>query len=351
LKDTLWVGIWSREHNNIRYAELLPRLSRVDARYLMLSSSRYLRAAQWRVYPRLQPYLVRWLWRGYRCLWCTNLSLIPQFSGDVIVDIDDPRFSDSEMALLNHPRVRAVVTTTDQLREQLLASGLLREVHVIPPGVNLGNRDKQREEAVAREQRGPGDIVIGLSQPLLSVAPPGHKAGPNAWPDEYSMRFLLDVMERVWPAVPEARLWLIGQPHPSLIEIARSRSAIHLLGYVPHEHILSYLANLDIAVYPRLVDFQGRFSIKLLEYMACGVPIVSTSVGESFLVTEANSGLVAKDVEDFADALIQLSRDAGMRRQLGAAGRRFAAGYDWDIIAARYEREVFERYFGPLLEA
>jgi len=351
-KDILWVGPWSPGHNNSRQAELLPRLTRVNAWRVMFNENRYLRAIQtriyWRVFPLfLYPFIFRWFSRQYKYLWCTDLNQIPHFLGDIVVDVDDPRFTPYETRMLNHPRVRVVVTTTHLLRERLIREGVQKDILVMPQGISFKDRSVIRQAEIARKYRGHGEIVIGLSQPLLSLGAPGSKFKRKAWPDEYTMKFLLDAMEQVWPVIPEAELWLLGRPHDSLIEYARTRPTIKLMGYIPRHDLLNYIANFDIAVYPRQVDFEGRFSVKLIEYMGCGVPIVSTNVGESFVVAEAKSGLVANDVEEFAEALIRLCRDPVLRRELGENGRRFAVDYDWDAIAVRYEQDAFERYFGP----
>ncbi|MBA2333102.1 MAG: hypothetical protein H0V94_09965, partial [Actinobacteria bacterium] len=60
----LFLSHWFRGHNNPRYAELLPRLARVDAYLAMLSDRRALRGLQYRVLlrplrPHLEPRLVR----------------------------------------------------------------------------------------------------------------------------------------------------------------------------------------------------------------------------------------------------------------------------------------------------
>jgi glycosyltransferase involved in cell wall biosynthesis len=104
------------------------------------------------------------------------------------------------------------------------------------------------------------------------------------------------------------------------------------------------VANFDIAVYPRRVDLGGRFSVKLAEFMACGVPVVSTNVSESFVIAEAGGGIVVESPEAFVQALVTLARSPDMRRSLGEAGRRFGQSLDWDMLAVRYQREVLDVY-------
>ena len=78
--------------------------------------------------------------------------------------------------------------------------------------------------------------------------------------------------------------------------------------------------------------------------MACGCPIVSTAVSESFQVVNSASGLLANDVNSFADCILQLARNPELRQKLGQNGREYAKNYDWDVLADRYENEVFLPY-------
>jgi hypothetical protein len=56
-----WCGVWSSEHNNIRYSELLPRLESVDKYYVHLNRWWPVRGVQRRLW---QPLLVRLLPRA-----------------------------------------------------------------------------------------------------------------------------------------------------------------------------------------------------------------------------------------------------------------------------------------------
>jgi glycosyltransferase involved in cell wall biosynthesis len=84
--------------------------------------------------------------------------------------------------------------------------------------------------------------------------------------------------------------------------------------------------------------------VKLAEFMACGVPVVSTNVSESFVIAEAGGGIVVESPEAFAQALVTLARSPDMRRSLGEAGRRLRQSLDWDLLANRYQKEIFDVY-------
>ena len=85
---------------------------------------------------------------------------------------------------------------------------------------------------------------------------------------------------------------------------------------------------------------------KLYEYMAAGLPIVSSDLPfATRLLTENGAGLLAKpeDPASFVDAIRSLVEDRAWARQLGRAGQRaFAEKYSWEsqmpTLLAFYER-------------
>lgn len=76
-----------------------------------------------------------------------------------------------------------------------------------------------------------------------------------------------------------------------------------------------------------------------LEAAACGVPIVTTRVGNmpEFIRNGQNGLFISRDAADAAVKLKQLSDDEELRRKLGRAARTTAEGWDWRKLAGRYD--------------
>ena len=79
----------------------------------------------------------------------------------------------------------------------------------------------------------------------------------------------------------------------------------------------------DVGVMP-LPDDQwarGKCAFKLIQYMACGVPVVASRVGANVDVVTVDCGFLVKDSADWAEALSVLRDRPGLRSVMGAAAR------------------------------
>jgi hypothetical protein len=87
---------------------------------------------------------------------------------------------------------------------------------------------------------------------------------------------------------------------------------------------LSELSQIGIGIAP-LPDTpweRGKCGVKILQYMACGIPVVASPVGVApLIITHGVNGFLATHIEDWTPALHSLMTDAKLRQRLGAAGR------------------------------
>lgn len=140
--------------------------------------------------------------------------------------------------------------------------------------------------------------------------------GPNA----HGLSIFLD---QVWPLVaqsrPDVRMTVVGlDPSPS------QRAELDRLGIELHANVPSvepFYANADAVVAP--IFFGGGTRIKILEAMAYGRPVVSTSIGaEGLDLRDGHDALIADDMPAFAAALIRLADDPALCERIAANARR-----------------------------
>jgi glycosyltransferase involved in cell wall biosynthesis len=95
----------------------------------------------------------------------------------------------------------------------------------------------------------------------------------------------------------------------------------------------------DIGIMP-LPDEQferGKCGYKLIQYMACGKPVIASPVGvNTVIVQEGINGFLASSVEEWEKCLTLLCTDVKLRQHLGKAGReRVEAEYSLQVVAPR----------------
>jgi polysaccharide biosynthesis protein PslH len=147
--------------------------------------------------------------------------------------------------------------------------------------------------------------------------------------------FAQEVFPAVQAEVPAARFLIVGQAaHPRLRPLA-GNPAVHLTGRVPD--VRPYIAEAAVYVVPMRIG--GGTRLKVLEAMAMGKAIVSTTLGcEGYPVHDGMELLIADTPAAFGRTVVALLRDQALRQRLGQAAREFAVTrYDWQAIAPRLE--------------
>jgi glycosyltransferase involved in cell wall biosynthesis len=143
---------------------------------------------------------------------------------------------------------------------------------------------------------------------------------------------VLPLIERELPV----KVWVVGRkPLPEVTALAaRHPGVIEVTGTV--DDVRPYMARSRVYLVPLRIG--GGTRMKIYEAMAMAKPVVSTRIGaEGLPVSDGRDILLADDPADFARRTVELLRDEGRRRSLGAAGRRLVTeNYSWDSVAQRF---------------
>jgi len=148
---------------------------------------------------------------------------------------------------------------------------------------------------------------------------------------------LIRAFEIVRNGFPEIKLKLIGQNSDTnymsnlnkLIDDLKLSDQIVFTGYVHPDKMPGELYNSRLLVLSRPENIQNRggFPTKLGEYLATGIPVAVTSVGEIpfYLKDEINAYLAEPgDIESFAGSMKRALTDKGKALKVGLAGRNTA---------------------------
>ena len=154
---------------------------------------------------------------------------------------------------------------------------------------------------------------------------------PNA---EAACSLATEVLPTVRTRVAGANALVVG-PGPPADLVALEGPDLRITGLVPD--IRPYLQRSACFVSP-LASGSGMRN-KILEAMAMEVPVVATPLScEGIRVTEGEDVLLASTPEDLAAAATRILVDGGLRREIGAGGRRLVLrDHTWERAADLYE--------------
>lgn len=147
--------------------------------------------------------------------------------------------------------------------------------------------------------------------------------------------------------IPDNRVKLMiigdGDLRPKYEALARNLglgARAHFTGHVSDEELPLHYAASDVAVLPSTTQGEA-FGIVLLEAMACGKPVIASSLpGVRSVVDHDVNGLLTPpaDAEKLSQAIGRLLSSADTRFQMGVQGRRkVEQRYDWPAIVSRLE--------------
>jgi glycosyltransferase involved in cell wall biosynthesis len=143
---------------------------------------------------------------------------------------------------------------------------------------------------------------------------------------------------QVWPEArqrlsPDVRFTIVGRNPSAEVRNLSTLPGVEVTGTVAD--VRCYYQEAIAMVVPLRVG--GGTRLKILEAMAAGVPVVSTTLGaEGLDVRDKHHLLIADSPAAMADALYAVERQPQLWQQLSSAGRELTARkYDWQMLGAR----------------
>lgn len=230
----------------------------------------------------------------------------------------------------------------DFTRNAIAQSLTQRSAHAmvkIAPGIDTSHFIPQPD---AMQKR----ISLGLENKkiIISVGRLVHRKGQDK---------LIEALPSVLRKIPNAHLLIVGEgPYKSHLEKLVNKLSltenITFVGRILYDKLPSYLSAADLFVMPSRSRFFGLevegLGIVYLEASACGIPVVAgNSGGAPDAVLDGVTGLCVDgtDVNQIAQAVIEICSDAARASKMGSAGR------DW--IVDQWRWEIWSKEFNSLL--
>ena len=183
----------------------------------------------------------------------------------------------------------------------------------------------------------PNGVDVAHYQPDFSAEAPAHLIyiGSMDWyPNEDAVDFFADeVLPRIQERVSDVKFSIVGGNPSARVQKLAEKEGIVVTGRVPE--IKPYFAEATVFVVPLRIGSGTR--LKILEALAMGKAIVSTSVGaEGLDLKDGEEIFIADESTAFADAVTRLLTDPTLRRRIGENGRaRVERDYDWRSIGEK----------------
>lgn len=206
-----------------------------------------------------------------------------------------------------------IVVVSEIDKDRLLMLHNTYDISIILNGVDTDNI----QEKVKRE----------YTNSLLFIGWMRHH--PNSDAMDFFLKQILPLISKV---IPDTKLYVVGQHTPkNIVNYASLNQNIIFTGYV--KDVKEYLYTCTIFICP--LRIAGGTRLKILEAMAAGIPVVSTSIGaEGLNITHNENILIADTPEEFAKATIKLLRNHKLRERIAHNARIFVEeNHQWKKIA------------------
>ena len=223
------------------------------------------------------------------------------------------RFKSYERKLL--PDFDVCITVSEKDRQEISSYVAPGKIQVLPNCVDSDAKVFLEEPVSAP----PSLLFVGLL-----LYPPNADAA--CWMIE-------EILPRIRNSHPDCRLKIVGADPPRFLQdlAQANRATVTLMGSV--DELEPYYAGCCVAVVPLRAG--GGTRLKILEAMAFGRPVVSTTLGaEGLHVKNLEHLLIADTAEGFARAVVRLLQDANLRKNLRQNARSLVEReYGWDKCA------------------
>ena len=213
---------------------------------------------------------------------------------------------------------RVLLCSSEDLDLLAERTGRRAGFEVIPNGVDLTRFDPEGEGGRIESEE-PYAMFLGSM---------------DWWPNADGVSWFV---KEIWPRIrrlhPALGLKVVGRNPAAELRALGGQEGIEITGGVPD--VRPYMRGCSAFVVPLRVG--GGTRLKILEAMAIGAPIVSTSIGCEGIEAQAGRDLLVEDsVAGFAAAVSALSQAPERRAELSAGGRQVVEGlYSWEAIGRR----------------
>ena len=183
------------------------------------------------------------------------------------------------------------------------------------------------------------DVSLYAAKKVKKLVPPRVMYGVTNFEWLQNVEAVDLLVEEVWPKIisefKDAKLWIVGRKIPQRILDLAKRDDIEITESIPDARD-AYLAS-TVMVTP--IKGSGGTRLKILEALAAGLPIVSTSTGVAGLnLVSGKHALITDKPQELASLTVSLLKNPQKAQEIGEAGRKFVRdNFDWKAIVKLHD--------------
>lgn len=225
-------------------------------------------------------------------------------------NVDGPLVLEMEEKILKEADV--IIATSKSLVESKGGAG---KVWYLPQGVNYIHFSK----AAILEGNGRKRKVIGFFGLI-----------DESW-------FDCELVEELSERYADAEIQLIGRTVGNF-DCLRKRENIRFLGEISYDFLPAAARCFDVGIIPFKINDITRFvnPLKLLEYLSCGLPVVSTYMPE--LEEHGDFVYVSRERKQFLEDVGRALRSDN--ESVRESRTKYAVGHSWEVRAAEFRRII-----------
>ena len=243
------------------------------------------------------------------------ITFINFINKNIVVDFDDAVWSqppgkiDGKFSKVNEifgnrllfaiKKSKAVIAGSNYLADWVKKSVPNATIYIVPPSVEFQKKQKKIKKSINESDK----IVVGW------IGSEGNMI---------DFQHLNTVFEKLYKKKSNNFLIISSKPNILLPDFYQF-DEWHL------ETEIESLSKIDIGIMPLIDDdrSRGRCGYKAIQYMALGIPVISSPVGSaSEVVIDNVTGILASSSQDWEDAITRLTTNLELRKLLGDNGKK-----------------------------
>jgi len=238
-----------------------------------------------------------------------------------------------------------IVAVAEGIKEHFVRLGITKEKFlVVTNGVNV-EIFKPMNAFKCRK-------ILGLpNSPLMTFV--------GAFRVYQGLEYAIKAIPHILDCFPDAKLVLVGDsevkngfkftPTRQDLEAIAAELGVskhlYFTGFVPQERVVLYINASDVCIAPLIpIGSAGRSPLVLFEYMACGKPVVTSTMRDIDEIARKSEGiLTAKpaDPRDLSSKIVTLLKDSEKRSVMGEQALQYVRNnHDWRMISKTILNEM-----------